>query len=126
MKMFSEELDLRSKWLGLKMLRKGYTPTPHHRRQANGNHISLHNRAQEAAKYLANTQWGEGETTGEAQRREKVITIPVDIKTTAIEKDEVIAAIKKLNNYNVVVQTEQRQNYSKHSQAPQVTKSENS
>ena len=44
-----EELDIISKWMGLKALRKGYTPAPYHRKNEEGNHIALTKRDEEAA-----------------------------------------------------------------------------
>ena len=40
MKEFEEDLDLRSKWMGLRMLRKGYTPSPYHRKDTMGDTLS--------------------------------------------------------------------------------------
>ena len=87
------------KWLGLKMLRKGYALTPYHRRGRDGEHIPLHTRAQEAANYLANTQWGDSMKDRGQLPEEMVITQTAPIKITDIEIEEVEAAIKKLKNY---------------------------
>ena len=55
MKEFEEDLDLRSKWMGLRMLRKGYSQAPYHRNNKEGRHIKMQDRAEEAAKYLSDT-----------------------------------------------------------------------
>ena len=53
---FQADLDLRSKWMGLKWLRKGYAPAPYHRKNQGGEHIPMHARAEEAANYLSTIQ----------------------------------------------------------------------
>ena len=59
---FREELDVRSKWMWLKALRKGYTPAPYHWKNKGGQHIALTQRAEEVATFLSTAQWG---TNGE-------------------------------------------------------------
>ena len=81
------------------MVRKGYTPTPYHRKGRRGEHIPLHQRAEEAAKYLEQVQSGGTEEPRGNLRQDKVITQEVHIKTSDIEQEEVEAAIKKLQNY---------------------------
>ena len=46
---FQEDLDLRSKWMGIRALKTGYKPAPYHRTNQGGQHIPLHQRAEEAA-----------------------------------------------------------------------------
>ena len=46
---FREDLDLRSKWMGIRQLRKGYAPAPYHRKNQGGQHIPMGKRAEEAA-----------------------------------------------------------------------------
>ena len=55
----SRDLDLRSRWLGIKELKSKYNPTPYHNVTKDGEHIKLHDRAQKAAEYLSREQWGE-------------------------------------------------------------------
>ena len=55
----SKDLDLRSRWLGIKELKPKYNPTPYHNKTKEGEHIKLHERAQKAAEYLSKEQWGE-------------------------------------------------------------------
>ena len=55
----SKDLDLRDRWLGIRELRRKYTPTPYHNKDRQGLHISHKNRAQHAAKHLSELQWGE-------------------------------------------------------------------
>ena len=97
---FKDELDIRSKWMGLKALRKGYTPAPYHRKNQGGAHIALHNRAEAAATYLSTVQWGqehEGDEQPQAQPRvNKVITEEVNIKLDNVTTEEMDRAIKKL------------------------------
>ena len=45
----SKDLDLRSRWLGIKELKSKYNPTPYHNQNKEGEHIKLHDRAQKAA-----------------------------------------------------------------------------
>ena len=97
--MFSEELDIRSRWMGLKMLRKGYTPTPYHRTNKEGKHIEMGNRAEGAATYLATTQWGSGTDQTTPLPTSMIIRNPVEMEIGRITKEETTAAIKKLKNY---------------------------
>ena len=55
----SKDLDLRDRWLGIRELKRKYTPTPYHNKDRQGLHISHKNRAQHAAKHLSELQWGE-------------------------------------------------------------------
>jgi len=55
----SRDLDLRSRWLGIKELKSKYNPTPYHNVTKDSEHIKLHDRAQKAAEYLSREQWGE-------------------------------------------------------------------
>eukprot|EP00975_Prorocentrum_lima_P028092 5902815-Prorocentrum_lima.AAC.1 len=54
--MVSNDLDPRDRWMGLKALRKGYTPVPY-TLVINGRVNSLGNRAEAAASLLANNIW---------------------------------------------------------------------
>ena len=98
---FHEDLDTRSKWMGLKWLRKGYTPAPYHRQNQGGRHIPMHDRAEEAANYLCKIQWGlreipDGECLPPPLPTNKVITQPVNIVTNQPTLEELDYAIAKL------------------------------
>eukprot|EP00973_Karenia_brevis_P061548 8559073-Karenia_brevis.AAC.1 len=54
----SRELDVRDKWLGIKQLKKGYSPQPYCRRNKDGQMVPYKERAETAAKYLAEEVWG--------------------------------------------------------------------
>ena len=82
--------------MGLKALRKGYTPAPYHRKDKEGTHIALTKRAEEAAHYLSTVQWGQQADENNPSRHNNGITEPVDIKQGDIEEDERNRAIKKL------------------------------
>ena len=81
------------------MLRKGYTPTPYHRKNQGGPHIQLSQRAEEAARYLSEVQWGQGTTTMQGDPRgPKVITTQVPVREDEISTEELDKAIKRLKN----------------------------
>ena len=61
----SQELSIRSRWTGIRRLKQGYIPTPYRRTSKEGQHIPRSKIAENAAKYLAQVQWGENETTNE-------------------------------------------------------------
>ena len=61
--MVSNELDLREKWMGLKMLRKGY----HTLKTEEGTRIKVSNKAAEAARFFAPKIWGN--QNGEKQQQ---------------------------------------------------------
>ena len=52
----SKDLDLRSRWLGIKELKSKFNPTPYHNETREGEHIKLHERAQKATEYLSREQ----------------------------------------------------------------------
>ena len=93
---FHEDLDLRSKWMGLRWLRKGYVPTRYHRRDKDGKHIEMGQRAEAAANYLEKTQWGTETTLREPLPTHKVIAEQVQICEDDISTEEVGRAIKRL------------------------------
>ena len=78
------------------MLRKGYTQAPYHRKNQGGEHIPLDKRAEAAAKYLSEIQWGRDTESRQPLPSQKIITEPVTIKETEIEQEELDRAIKKL------------------------------
>ena len=95
MKEFEEDLDLRSKWMGLRMLRKGYSQAPYHRKNKGGKHIPMGNRAEEAATYLSETQWKPEQVGNNALPTNKIITAEVIIRQDEISKEEIeISTIK--------------------------------
>ena len=47
--MVSRNLDVRDKWMGIRMLRKGYNPIPYTLKDEQGNRIKVGNKAAEAA-----------------------------------------------------------------------------
>ena len=55
--MYASDLDLRDQWLGLKFLRRNFTPAPYHRCTTNKQHVPMPLRAQSAADFLASEQW---------------------------------------------------------------------
>ena len=82
--------------MGLQALRKGYTPTPYHRNDNRGKHIALTDRAEEAAKYLSEVQWGTAEDSHTPMRMDKIINQPVLVNQGNISTEEMDMAIKKL------------------------------
>ena len=98
MKEFEEDLDLRSKWMGLRMLREGYSQAPYHRNNKEGRHIQMKDRAEEAAKYLSDTQWKPELTDHPPLPTNKVITEEVQISQAEISEAELGKAIAKLKN----------------------------
>ena len=53
LQMVSKDLDIRDKWMGLGILRRGYTPIPYTLKDDKGNRFKVGNKANEAAKFLA-------------------------------------------------------------------------
>ena len=77
-------------------------PAPYHRQQQRGQHIAMRTRADEAAKYFSEVQWGmepEGQETVPT-RTDKVITEQIDIKQTPIEEEELDRSIRRLKISN--------------------------
>ena len=98
----STDLDVRDRWLGLRQLRKNYTPIPYSRRTQDGKHIPMQGRAEEAAKYLANEIWTDkrSESTKEKARNkfmtaEQIVREHLGIKEGTVEMSELIRVIKK-------------------------------
>ncbi len=58
LRMVSRDLDVRDKWLGIRMLRKGYQPIPYTLKDEKGNGFKTGNKSEDAATFLANTIWG--------------------------------------------------------------------
>ena len=51
-------MDIRDQWLGLKELRKDYSPQSYAYKTNWGEHVPRSQRAEHTAHYLANIQWG--------------------------------------------------------------------
>lgn len=67
-----EELDERDRWMGIRMLKKGYTPNPYYRKAKGGIHIEIRRRAQETANYLKTAQWGKEEKEQEKEKEREI------------------------------------------------------
>ena len=57
MSTFANDLDIRSRWLGIKKLRSTYSPRPYHLKNKEGITVPLKERAKTSAQYLSNKQW---------------------------------------------------------------------
>ena len=75
----SKDLDLRSRWLGIKEFKSKFNPTPYHNKTKEGEHIKLHERAQKAADHLSREQWGE------PSQAEKDLKLPEDTNLGTIK-----------------------------------------
>eukprot|EP00973_Karenia_brevis_P004309 590674-Karenia_brevis.AAC.1 len=53
-----QELDVRDRWAGIRALKKEYHPNPYNRKDENGRIVAQKDKAETAAKYLAEKQWG--------------------------------------------------------------------
>ena len=58
LKMLSNELDLRDRWLGIRNLKRPYQPTPYYQHDKDGKHIKIRDRAEAAANFLGTGVWG--------------------------------------------------------------------
>ena len=92
------DLDLRSKWLGLKFLRKPFTPNPYHRTTQDGKPIPQANIAEAAARHLSATQWATSPSRTSELRPDKVVTAPLEIETGPIDIYELNTAINAMKN----------------------------
>ena len=54
-----KELNTRDRWMGNRHLKQENQPTPYARRTTEGEHITQKQRAQKAADYLGEEQWGQ-------------------------------------------------------------------
>ena len=100
----SKDLDVRSQWLGLRQLKKTYTGNPFSRKTANGKHISMNQRANETAKFLATKIWS-GDRVPRGEHGQEVWppeeypnlyeqTLGIDVGPIRI--DELMRAIRKM------------------------------
>ena len=62
LKTVSKELDVRDRWAGIRALKKDYNPTPYNRKDKQGKIVAQKDRAETAAKFLAENQWGKTAT----------------------------------------------------------------
>ena len=66
----SRDLDVKDRSLGIRELRSKYNPIPHHNKDKEGTHLALARRAQKAASYLSQEQWGEPSTEDKTRRQQ--------------------------------------------------------
>ena len=99
----SEDLGDREQWMGIRQLRKQYQPIPYSSRDRLGRHIEMKDRAEEAAKFLAEEIWGlprvERSTREERwpnDRYPKLVSEPLGINLGEITLTELRSAIRKL------------------------------
>ena len=70
LKAINKDMDERERWMGLRNMKKGYQPQPYHRTEkGTGEHIHMKERAQKAAEYLRDKQWGETKERKEEKRK---------------------------------------------------------
>ena len=61
LEMVSKDLDIRDRWMALRLLKKAYRPIPYTLKTEEGKRIRVGNKAEEAAIYLERKIWGRGE-----------------------------------------------------------------
>ena len=92
--MVSKDLDERDRWLGLKMLRKGYQPIPNKLRDERGQTYSTRNKAEEAAEFLASRIWGQERPANMPNvGTSRIINQEIGINTEPIKLWEIKATI---------------------------------
>ena len=98
--MIGPDLDIRDQFIGLQHLRKPYVPIPLSMKDAQGQHVPLHKRAQCAATFLGDQIWGEAhaqpETLIEQIATERLVTDELGLKVSDITLAELEGAIRKL------------------------------
>ena len=98
--MIGPDLDIRDQFIGLRNLRKPYVPIPLSMKDAQGQHVPLHKRAQCAATFLGDQIWGEAhaqpETLIEQIATERLVTDDLGLKVSDITLTELEGAIRKL------------------------------
>lgn len=95
----SKDMDLRDQFLGLRALRRTYTPIPLSMKTKEGKHIPFHKRAQSAAEFLANIVWGDHELSEAAPaptQTEAFVLISLGMNLGDITLAELVWAIRKL------------------------------
>ena len=100
MQMISKELDVRDYWLGIRRIRKGYTPIPYTLIGDDGRRFKVGDKAKEAAKFLSTKQWGKNSATMPISNKPMIFqdTHPIDID--AIDIGEIEIAIKNSKDTN--------------------------
>ncbi len=104
LKTITKELDVRERWAGIRRIKSKYQPQPYNRTDKySGKHIHMKQRAERAADYLSQEQWGKKEELEEERGRRRKMNqrriIPKDreqYRTCEIEIWEIKAIIKKL------------------------------
>ncbi len=103
-KTIDKELDVKERWAGIRRIKGKYQPQPYNRTDKYmGKHVHMKERAEKAAEYLSQEQWGKKETEEEeSQRRAKMNRRKIiekerkQYRTCEIEIWEIKAIIKKL------------------------------
>ena len=98
--MINKDLDIGDQYMGLKNLRRPYTPIPLSMKDAKGKHVPLHARAQAAADFLGSKIWGHVENIEDANSTriatESVVSEDLGMDERNISMEELLWAIKKL------------------------------
>jgi len=96
-----KDLDIRDRWMGIKRLRSTYTPQPYHRTTGERKHIHGSQRAQEAANYLSQKQWGKNNQFLEGTRDKRTIVQKTENEYNAqdITLAELEAAIRRVKRH---------------------------
>ena len=66
-KSVTKQLDIRDKWMGIKYIKQKHSPNLYEQANARGESVNLGDRAQAAADYLAEKQWGQPNIPSVAQ-----------------------------------------------------------
>lgn len=97
-----DELDITTKWRGVKQLKNKYSPTPYTRRDKNNRHITKTEAASKAAKHLETQQWGNPhslpQTNWNNERQDKIITQDLNYRLHPITQKEILRIRKLLPN----------------------------
>ena len=92
----SKDLDVRDRWMGIRGIKKEYQPSPYHRKTADESHIPKHKIAEEAARHLAQNQWGHSGNRPAELRTDKIVTAEVSYNVGDITLSELKKVVKKL------------------------------
>ena len=93
--MVSRELDEREYWMGLRQLKKGYTPIPYAFKDVRGRTVSMGARAEAAAEFLAERIWGLGDQVG-AARESRIWEEDAPAREEELTVGEIRSVIRKL------------------------------
>eukprot|EP00975_Prorocentrum_lima_P020913 4400842-Prorocentrum_lima.AAC.1 len=91
-----KELDVRDQWLGLRQLKREFTPTPFAKKTAQGHHVKMEEAAQQAASYLQDRHWARPLEIPPLRRLYKVIHDDVIVDTADFRVAEITVAISSL------------------------------